>query len=96
MTPRVLTECIGHVLFRNFGVKSIYFLLTNILPLYVTGQDSGLMVECGFQSVQILPIVRARLCMEAFETCYTAGVHIEKELNDKIVDDNKELMRRMP
>eukprot|EP00347_Sterkiella_histriomuscorum_P021410 403334071 len=96
MQPRIFTECIGHVLFKNFGVKSIYFMLTNILPLYVTGQDSGLIVECGFQTVQILPIVRARLCMEAFETCYTAGVHIEKHLNELLIEDNKELVRKLP
>ena len=34
--------------------------------------------------------------MEAFETCYTAGVHIEKYLNDLLIEDNKELVRKLP
>ncbi|CDW77817.1 UNKNOWN [Stylonychia lemnae] len=96
MAPRGFIECIGHVLFRNFGVKSIYFLLSNMTPLYVTGQDSGIIVECGFQNVQILPIVRSRMCMEAFETCYRGGIHIEKNLNELLIQDNKELVRRLP
>jgi len=38
-----------------------------------------------------LPIVRSRLCTEAFEVCYAAcGVNIEKELNYNVVSDNKE------
>ena len=37
MSPRGFIECIGHVLFRSFGVKSIYFLLSNMTPLYATG-----------------------------------------------------------
>ena len=48
MTPRPLVETLGHVLFRSFGVKSIYFMLTNMLPMYATGQDTGLLVDCGF------------------------------------------------
>ena len=57
MTPRPFIETIGHVLFKNFGVKAVYFMLSNMLPLYVTGQDTGLIVECGFQNAQILPIM---------------------------------------
>lgn len=94
MSPRPLIESIGHVLFRSFGVKSIYFMLTNVLPMYATGQDTGIVVECGFQSMQILPIVRSRLCMEAFEVSYTGGVHIEKRLNEMLIDDNVELVKR--
>lgn len=94
MSPRPLIETIGHVLFRSFGVKSIYFMLTNVLPMYATGQDTGIVVECGFQSVQILPLVRSRLCMEAFEVSYTGGVHLEKRLNEMLIDDNVELVKR--
>lgn len=94
MSPRPLIETIGHVLFRSFGVKSIYFMLTNVLPMYATGQDTGIVVECGFQSVQILPLVRSRLCMEAFEVSYTGGVHLEKRLNEMLIDDNLELVKR--
>jgi hypothetical protein len=72
-------------------VRSVYFFLGNALPLYATGVDTGLIVDCGFQQSQILPIVRSRLCTEAFEVCYAAsGVNIEKEMNYNLVYDNKE------
>jgi actin-related protein len=48
MTLRPFTEAIGHCLFKNFSVKSVYFFLQNILPLYATGIDTGIVIEMGF------------------------------------------------
>ena len=47
-TPRPLIDSLGHVLFRSFNVRSVYFFMTNSLPLYVTGVDTGIIVDCGF------------------------------------------------
>lgn len=52
---RQLSDAIGYVLFTKFGVKSIYSLMSNVLPLYCIGIDTGLTVDCGFQKVEILP-----------------------------------------
>mmetsp|Transcript_80342 Transcript_80342/g.111250 ORF Transcript_80342/g.111250 Transcript_80342/m.111250 type:complete len:117 (+) Transcript_80342:130-480(+) len=49
MGLRCLTESIAHCLFRNFGIKSIYFMLSNVLPMYTTGVDTGIIVDVGFQ-----------------------------------------------
>jgi len=46
---RPLTEAIGHCLFKSFNTKSAYFVLTNALPLYASGMDSGIVVDVGFQ-----------------------------------------------
>ena len=54
---RALTEAIGHCLFKSYGCKSVYFMLGNVLPLYTTGMDSGIVVDIGFQKIQIMPIV---------------------------------------
>ena len=91
MSPRALIDSIAHVLLRSYQVRSVYFFLGNAMPLYASGVDTGLIVDCGFQQSQILPIVRSRLCSEAFEVCYAAcGVNIEKEMNYNLVYDNKE------
>ena len=45
---RKLTEAIGYVLFKKFHVKSIFSLLSNALPLYTTGMETGITVDCGF------------------------------------------------
>jgi len=52
---RRLTEAIGFVLFKKFNVKAIYSLLSNVLPLYATGLDTGIVVDCGYQQVEIMP-----------------------------------------
>jgi actin-related protein len=45
---RALTEAIGHCCFKSFGTKCVYFVLSNALPLYATGMDTGIVVDCGF------------------------------------------------
>lgn len=32
--------------------------------------------------------------MEGFEVCYAAGVNIEKKLNENLLEDNRELIRK--
>ena len=46
---RRLTEAIGNCCFKSFGTKALYFLLSNVLPLYATGVDTGIVVDIGFQ-----------------------------------------------
>lgn len=81
MGSRALTEAITIACFRSYGCKSVYNVLSNILPLYSSGMDSGIVIDIGFQQAQILPIVRSRLCLEGLEVCYCAGSHLEKALN---------------
>jgi actin-related protein len=45
---RKLTETVGYVLFKKFKVKSIFTLLSNAMPLYAVGIDTGITVDCGF------------------------------------------------
>jgi actin-related protein len=45
---RKLTEAIGYVLFKKFDVKGIFSLLSNALPIYTSGLDTGIVVDCGF------------------------------------------------
>ena len=53
---RKLNETIAKVLFERFKIKSIYCLLSNVLPLYATGLETGIVVDCGFQQVEVLPL----------------------------------------
>ena len=55
-TPRCLTEALGHCCFKSFGIKYVYFLLSNATPLYATGMETGLIIDVGYQQAQILPI----------------------------------------
>jgi len=47
-SSRILIETIGECIFKSFGSKAVYFLLGNVLPLYTSGLDTGLVVDCGF------------------------------------------------
>ena len=45
---RPLYEAVGWVLFKKFNAKSVYTFLANAMPLYSTGMDTGIVVDCGF------------------------------------------------
>lgn len=92
---RKLTETIAWVLFKKFQVKAIYSLLSNALPLYASGIDTGIVVDCGFQQVEILPFAMSQVCIEAFQICYAGGVHIEQHLSRMIRDDNQRLLAKL-
>ena len=49
MGLRPLYEAIGHVCFKKFNTKDLYYLLGNATPLYVTGLDSGILIDMGIQ-----------------------------------------------
>ena len=78
---RRLTEALGHCCFKSFGTKAIYFVLSNVLPIYAFGMDTGIVVDIGLQQAEILPICRSRLCTEGLEVSYVGGLVIEKEIN---------------
>ena len=85
---RSLTEVIGAVLFKRFKVKCIFTFMSNALPLYATGLETGIVVDCGFQHVEVLPFAMSQVCIEGFQICYAGGVHIEKHLSQLIRNDN--------
>lgn len=45
---RKLIELLGWVMFKKFQVKSIFSVLSNAMPLYAAGLDTGIVVDCGF------------------------------------------------
>lgn len=85
----------GWILFKKFLVKSVYTVLSNAMPLYASGLETGLVVDCGFQQVEILPFALSQVCTEAFEICYAGGVHIEKKLSQMIREDNMQLIAKI-
>lgn len=63
---RALIEVIGAVLFKRFKVKNIFTFMSNALPLYATGLETGIVVDCGFQQVEVLPFAQSQVCIEGF------------------------------
>jgi len=64
MTPRPLIDALGHCLFNSFKVKYVFFFLSNLMPLYCLGQETGVVVDIGNHQATILPVVKSRICNE--------------------------------
>ena len=85
LTPRPFMESIAEVLFERFEVGPVYFLLSNLLPLYCTGLHSGMVVDVGFCGAQIATFAHARVCMEGFSyTSSTGGLHLDHALRERL------------
>lgn len=54
---RVLIDMIMEILFKRYNAESLIFVPNNILPLYLTGNFSGLVVDSGLLDTQVLPVI---------------------------------------
>lgn len=73
MTPRILSESIGDILFNKFKVKKVFYVFSNSMPLYCTGLFSGVVIDCGFNETQVMPIYEGFPLMRAFGVTEAAG-----------------------
>jgi actin-related protein len=51
-----ITNTIAKLLFKKFEVLKISFLVGNVLPLYITGHFSGMVVDAGFIQTTVAPV----------------------------------------
>lgn len=79
-------SALAFVLFKLFAVPSVCFVLELVLPLYLTGLHSGLVVDLGFGSAKVLPSSAGVPLLSAFSdaNCGTKAVlqAIKKALMD--------------
>ena len=54
--PRPIREKITQIMFETFNVPSFFLAKAPILSLYATGRTTGVVVECGHDTTQILAI----------------------------------------
>jgi actin-related protein 10 len=49
---KILTD----ILFKNFQVISLFFIPSHLAALYSLGINTALVIDCGFEDIQIMPI----------------------------------------
>lgn len=88
--PRAFIEIIVEVLFEDFKVDSIYLFLGNTMPIYSSGMDTGMVVNCGFLKTQVTPIVWSRFNVEGVEIIPIGAINVEHNLRDMLCKDDNE------
>lgn len=79
MTNPTLTQFAVKVLFEELYVPVVYRVLTNSLPMYASSSVTGLVIDCGYSSTQILPIFEGYPLIKAFQTTPAAGALLHQQ-----------------
>lgn len=57
MGPKQIIRAAVDVVFTELQVPAVYLVLENSLPVYLTGDSSGLVVDCGYFDCRVFPVV---------------------------------------
>eukprot|EP01017_Pseudomicrothorax_dubius_P012493 TRINITY_DN1520_c0_g1_i1.p1 TRINITY_DN1520_c0_g1~~TRINITY_DN1520_c0_g1_i1.p1 ORF type:complete len:324 (+),score=66.26 TRINITY_DN1520_c0_g1_i1:301-1272(+) len=86
--PRKFYELVAKVLFTKFLVAKIFFVPALSLPLYLTGLQTGIVVECGFVCTQIAPFYEGFPLTRALKNVRASGAALTEKLRELLVEDN--------
>ena len=88
MMSHELVEILSQLLFEKYQFSKIYYLLSNTLPLYITQQNSGVVLDVGYSSTKILPVYEGYGLVQSYELTPVGGYAVSRELKRSILDDN--------
>ncbi|CEM33419.1 unnamed protein product [Vitrella brassicaformis CCMP3155] len=89
-SPRPMREAISKVLFEKLAVPAIHFVPDLLLPLYLTGLSTGIVIDCGYEETRILPICECVPLYSAFTTARVGGRHVDEKLREALLAYAKE------
>lgn len=84
MSNPLLTQFAIKVLFEELYVPVVYRVLTNSLPMYASSAVTGLVVDVGFASTQILPIYEGYPIIKAFQSTPAAAALLHKRMSSVV------------
>ncbi|CAK9117934.1 unnamed protein product [Durusdinium trenchii] len=75
-SSRPFRSALATVLFKVFSVHSLCFVLENVLPLYLTGLHTGLVIDLGYSSSRVLPTFAGVPVLSAFSDASCGAKHL--------------------
>jgi len=79
-SPVQFRNALATVLFKRFNVPSASFVADLVLPLYLTGLSSGIVVDCGFRSSRVLATFAGVPLISAYRTATVGGQLVSSTL----------------
>eukprot|EP01066_Platyproteum_vivax_P014707 Platyproteum_vivax@DN6574_c0_g1_i1.p1 len=92
-SPRPFRDAIAHVLFQKMKVPCIMYICDALLPLYLTGIPSGLIIDCGYEATRILPLFHGVPLYHAAVVLDIGGRNIDKVLHHLLLEHAQELAK---
>jgi actin-related protein 10 len=86
--PRSFTQSLATVLFTKYQFSSVYFFLSDTLPLYTTGLNSGLIIDCGFIHTSVAAVIHTIFSIEGMSHSYFGSAKLEHKIIEYLKEDN--------
>ena len=80
-------EAIAQILFEKFQIYHLIFQPQSIMTLYATSKTSGIIVNSGEMSTEIVPIYEGYIMSDCINNFPIGGSHLTKEFINKYKND---------
>ena len=86
--PKINREKITQLMFENFNVQGLFICVQPMLSLYSVGKSTGLIIDSGEDSTNIVPIIEGYSFPYSITKSLFGGKNITKFLADKLKEKN--------
>ncbi|EGG20153.1 hypothetical protein DFA_07273 [Cavenderia fasciculata] len=80
INPTINRERTTEIMFESLGIPSLYMAPAQLLSLYATSRDTGIVLDSGHQISHAVPIYKGQVINHAISTLELGGIDITKEL----------------
>ncbi|VDP69632.1 unnamed protein product [Echinostoma caproni] len=91
--PQYHRERMAEMAFEKFSVPAIYFSNQSVLSLYAVGLSTGLSVDIGTETTNVVPVVETFLITDAVKRRTIGGVDVTNFLQRLLVSGNPKVSR---
>ena len=86
--PRKMIGTLSKLLFERFEISNVYYFLSEVMPMYCIGIDTGIVIDSGFLYTNILPISYSRPLTDAMESVPVGSINVELRVKQLLIEDN--------
>eukprot|EP00096_Caligus_rogercresseyi_P014589 TRINITY_DN7099_c0_g1_i1.p1 TRINITY_DN7099_c0_g1~~TRINITY_DN7099_c0_g1_i1.p1 ORF type:complete len:374 (-),score=113.44 TRINITY_DN7099_c0_g1_i1:40-1161(-) len=81
-------DVLAKVLFRHFEVLSVLFAPSHLMPLFLLGVKSGLVLDVGYSEAQLIPVYEGVPVLKAWQALPLASEAVQKSLRSALDNNN--------
>ena len=76
LNPPANREKTAEIMFETFNIPLLYLSTSQVLSLYSVGRTTGLVVDSGFESSQVVPVHKGQVVTPAVASLEIGGSHL--------------------
>lgn len=88
--PKMFIEAIEDILKRRLGVQTVGFIPSQFMPMYLSGFDSGIVMDFGFSQISFVPFYKGFVLKNYIYTTDKSGAALMKRMFSSVKKINDE------